>query len=490
VGEGGHKEGSRRLSCTMLFVLLGSLVVVGACNFAMFKSMYNAYGEENAYFVSQGVNFLYVVYGGLLVYPRFLCSEYQPIRPRRASSLKHSPKLPKSRFWQRANAIDHRWKFLIMGTLDCFGTFFTAMGAVYTPGVFQTLLNQTLIPCTMLFSYLLLRTKYAPWQIVGASVIVIGACVTIGPAVVLQGERASKQFRWYACLVYFFSNVPMAISSVYKEMSFRNEKIDVLYLTQWVSIFQLFVGFLLAPLQRIPGFGSLKSDTPDVWTQMTRGTDCWLEINKECRARSTFILLSGYVAINFAFNTLGLYLTKRSSATLTSIAYALLLPITTLTFSLSIMGSYREKITKFTWIGLALTISGFLIYRSAPSRHRRRKSVATPTKRESKRAIPISRELSKITKATQEDDIRIVIGEGRAAELKRLIETPPVLCGAGRGLEGREEGEEEVGAFQERTGALGVVLVYPDGSPVPSKKIIEDIRKSRQYGSVDSTPGN
>jgi len=352
------------LSCTRLILLLGTLVLVGAANFAMFKSMYNAYGEKNAYFVSQGVNLLYVIYGGLLVYPRqiFCAKDYEPIRHRRRGNDK-SP--------AQSSDIDPKLKFLVMGILDCFGTFFTAMGAVYTPGVFQTLLNQTLIPCTMFFSYLILRSRYNLVQMSGALVIFLGAAVTILPAIFSETDRASKQFRWYACLIYFFSNVPMAISSVYKEMSFRNQKIDVFYLTQWVSIFQLLVGFVLAPLQNLPGFGtSAYGDAPDIWTQLRRGKDCWLEISKQCEAKSTFWLLPGYVGINFVFNTLGLYLTKRSSAVLTSIAYALLLPVTTITFSLDILGAYQEKITKFTWIGLSLTISGFLLYRWATPRSR------------------------------------------------------------------------------------------------------------------------
>mmetsp|Transcript_18752 Transcript_18752/g.26396 ORF Transcript_18752/g.26396 Transcript_18752/m.26396 type:complete len:359 (-) Transcript_18752:84-1160(-) len=154
------------------------------------------------------------------------------------------------------------------------------------------------------------------------------------------------------------------------------------YLTQWVSIFQLLVGFILAPLQNLPGFGtSAYGDAPDIWTQLRRGKDCWLEISKECEARSTFWLLPGYVGINFVFNTLGLYLTKRSSAVLTSIAYALLLPVTTLTFSLNILGPYQEKITEFTWIGLSLTIFGFLLYRWATpqSRASRKKKLRRST---------------------------------------------------------------------------------------------------------------
>lgn len=39
--------------------------------------------------------------------------------------------------------------------------------------------------------------------------------------------------RWYAELLYFLSNIPVACSQVYKEKSFKADHIDVIYLTQW-----------------------------------------------------------------------------------------------------------------------------------------------------------------------------------------------------------------------------------------------------------------
>mmetsp|Transcript_34430 Transcript_34430/g.83280 ORF Transcript_34430/g.83280 Transcript_34430/m.83280 type:complete len:521 (+) Transcript_34430:136-1698(+) len=428
----------RKVSLPKLLLLIGALVLVGACNFAMFKSMYSAFGEHNAYFVSQGVNLLYMLYGGILVYPRLIfCHNYKPIRPRRWTS--------DSVIIKSSTTLNPRWKFLIMGTLDCFGTFFTAMGAVYTPGVFQTLLNQTLIPCTMLFSFIFLRAKYNTMQIIGATVIIFGAIVSIGPAIMLTEARASRQFRWYACLIYFFSNVPMAMSSVYKEMAFRHQKIDVLYLTQWVSVFQFFIGFLLAPMQNLPGFGRPDADKIDVYGQMNEGISCWLERVPKCRNRSTFILLPGYVAINFIFNTLGLYITKRSSAVMTSIAYALLLPMTAITFSLQIMGPYRERITNYTWIGLFLALSGFLIYRCFSPLPRQRKRQESTEK--------IDKVDSGSTLSENQENI-----EPRFTE---KMGTPTPLCGAQYSIEGKydtEFGTEN--GFQERTGAIDVVMMH------------------------------
>lgn len=66
-----------------------------------------------------------------------------------------------------------------MGLLDCCGTFLAAMGAFYTPGQVQTLLNQTLIPVTMLASFLYLRTRFSFVQLLGAALVLLGALVVV-----------------------------------------------------------------------------------------------------------------------------------------------------------------------------------------------------------------------------------------------------------------------------------------------------------------------
>ena len=137
----------RRVAGWELFFVLILLMLTGTTNFVLVKVLYSTYGECYAFFVSQGINVIYVVYGGLLVCPRLLpwglgdtvsrAMNFDPITP----AMRRSP---------------HR-RFLSMGILDCFGTFFTALGAVYTPGQFQTLLNQSLIPCTLIVSIIMLR---------------------------------------------------------------------------------------------------------------------------------------------------------------------------------------------------------------------------------------------------------------------------------------------------------------------------------------------
>lgn len=139
-------ERPRRVVGCELFMVLVILMVTGATNFVLVKVLYSAYGEKYEFFVSQGINFIYIIYGGMLVYPRLLprglghvisrLLRLDPITP----AMRSSPQI----------------RFVTMGLLDCFGTFFTALGSVYTPGQYQSLLNQSLIPCTLVVSAIFL----------------------------------------------------------------------------------------------------------------------------------------------------------------------------------------------------------------------------------------------------------------------------------------------------------------------------------------------
>eukprot|EP00965_Chrysotila_dentata_P044999 1494767-Pleurochrysis_carterae.AAC.2 len=186
--------------------------------------------------------------------------------------------------------------------------------------------------------------------------------------VVSKGAPAlcSEQVRLYAVLIYWLSNVPMACSAVYKEAAFSSEPMDVVYLTQWVSIWQMLFGFVLAPLQMLPGVGNADGVSwGTIISSFADGARCFVEADADgvCASRHTFLLLCSYVAVNFFFNTLGLWLTKHGGAVLNSISYALLLPLTTIVFSLPLLGRYQETAHAATFLGLVIVMLGFGMWR-------------------------------------------------------------------------------------------------------------------------------
>ena len=116
VDESAVNKPPRRVRGLELLLVMCLLLASGSVNFVLLKVLFTAYGEANAFFVSQGINLLYVAYGALVTYPRLLgagvgdrvsaCMGMGAITP----AMRRSP--------QR--------RFMVMGLLDCFGTFFTA----------------------------------------------------------------------------------------------------------------------------------------------------------------------------------------------------------------------------------------------------------------------------------------------------------------------------------------------------------------------------
>lgn len=321
-------------SSFLIGILFISLVLLGCLNFILYKVMFNTFGENHAFFVSQGVNVLFVIYGGLIVYPMQCFTNI--ITP-------------------EMKAISQQ-KYILMGLLDCFGTFFTAMGAVYTPGQIQTLLNQCLIPLTMIASRIFLQKSFYKFELLGASLIIVGASIVVLPSIYLNPFQPSS-FRPYSCIIYVASNIPMACSTVYKEYAFKNYKVNVYYLTQFVSIYQLLFGFILGPLQTIPGIGSKNGTSlSQIILDFKSGYD-------ELSYFVPLLLLLMYCFVNFVFNTAGLFMVKHASAIVNSMTYAVILPMTTICFSSkSLLGQYSEQLSIYTILGLIVVLSGLLCY--------------------------------------------------------------------------------------------------------------------------------
>lgn len=330
------------LPAARLLTIMVVLISLGCVNFVLLKEMYTAYGDKYAFFVNQGVNFLYIAYGGAILYPRMCFTD--AVTP-------HMKALSKKRF-------------VVMGFLDALGTFFTAMGAAFTPGSMQPLLNQTLIFWIILFSRMYLSKLYRAGELCGAALIMVGACLSALPPLLLP--HPDEGLRWYAVAFYAISNLPMAMSAVYKEKNFQERELDVWYLTQWVSIFQFLISFLFVPLLCLPGFGT-QDGTPmaELPGQFWGGFLCFMQVIPECADKPTFWLLIGYCGINVLYNTLGLYLVKVASALTNALSYAILLPCTTLLFFTPLAGVAQEHFTVysyFTLLGLIVVLAGFVTY--------------------------------------------------------------------------------------------------------------------------------
>lgn len=366
-GEGGKDEamslrtgGQRSVelanaaALTVLVVMAVAMIVVAS---VARKLMYDAYGTRLVFFRQQLTNFLYDVWATAVLAYKLV---WRPgdITPRMR------------RFPMR--------RLAFIAFLDSFADFLGSVGGVNTPGSWQTLLQQLLIPAVIVVSYLYLRHRYSGLELFGATLIVAGSALAIVP-VLTAGDEASS-VRWYSVLLYALSQMPTGGSYVLKEAAFREASLDVFYLTVCVSWMQLFISWLWVPLLGLPGFGGIAMrDIPET---LQNGARCLLgedvaiyrfgKVIGHCSPfvpRITFIFsIAGFLA-----GILQLLITAKGSAVLTVLTQGLALPLANMAFSVGpIMGSSREAFSWWDVGGLLCVVVGFIIYRLRHYEEKRR----------------------------------------------------------------------------------------------------------------------
>ena len=128
--------------------------------------------------------------------------------------------------------------FAIMGGLDAIAGIMQIFSSTYLPGPLIILLSQAAIPVSMVISYFLLKARYSIWQYVGALIVAGGIVVVLAPTI-----SGSGSVLWAVAMI--LSTVPMALSSVYKEMALGETELDPIYLNGWIAVFQLLFSLVL-----------------------------------------------------------------------------------------------------------------------------------------------------------------------------------------------------------------------------------------------------
>jgi hypothetical protein len=261
------------------------------------------------------------------------------------------------------------WKFFLFGVFDGLAGFLFSIGAPNTPATLQNIINQTIIPMTMVASFIVLRARYGLGKIGGAGIILAGAFVALIP-LFTNSDKSSNDppAVWYAIIIYVSNNVPQALSNVTKELAFGQVVLDVYYMGSWVAWFQLGVSLALLPVTMLPGFGGISaSDIPD---QIQNGYYCLLGWNTlpGDACEYNYIFTGMYVIVNFGYNIFILLVTKHASATLFTLAFALRLPLTQVVYTLHfIMFQFTEAFNWETIVSLVVVLLGFAIYSAASS---------------------------------------------------------------------------------------------------------------------------
>ena len=332
-----------------LAVYLLLSVVVAVANAITWKRTLNRFRATDGsaanleFFVTQWTILLYVLLAAVILTYRWL---YTPL------------------ITDEQKAYPQR-KFALMGLMDAVAGLCSSLGGAFTSGQTQVILNQFNIPVTMLLSRYFLASRYTLAQYIGAGLIVAGSLLAAAPSTGGSDGAGSSTTLWYGSLIVLLSCLPNSCSNCYKEHNFKVDGLDVYYLTTFVSVWQVLLGFVFCPILSLPGLGGLSlSDIPHNfaagWScfvgEYVEGFDCHLS-----PPPSAMLLL--YVAVNFVLNVLLLLITKHGSALLLVIASAISMPFTNLVFTSElVMGREAERWSWWTGGGLAVVVVGFLLY--------------------------------------------------------------------------------------------------------------------------------
>ena len=85
-----------------------------------------------------------------------------------------------------------------------------------------------------------LGARYHHLALLGATIIIFGASLTVTPCLLGTCDNGSDiSVKWYSILIYFASNIPMAMSAVYKEIAFKDARDQVYFCPICCHLFYL-----------------------------------------------------------------------------------------------------------------------------------------------------------------------------------------------------------------------------------------------------------
>lgn len=267
------------------------------------------------------------------------------------------------------------WKFFTMGALDAINGYFVVIGGVGTSGTMQQLLNQAIIPVTMIGSFIFLKERYSLVQIGGSLLIVGGVTLSLLPSLTNSGD--SGQNIPFFNMFFLCQAIPFAASNLYKDIAFKSVDMDVWYLQFWDVFYQSVIGTFLFPVNTILPHPA-RIEWKDIPSAMRNGGICLsgTDVVKlpNCSATDAsdlcddcyhaWLILIIYMSINVIYNVFILLVIKHGSATVLSIAQTIRLPLTSIAFSQKwIMGNQVEPFSNFSLYGLVIILGGLSAFR-------------------------------------------------------------------------------------------------------------------------------
>jgi len=265
-----------------------------------------------------------------------------------------------------------------MGAFDSLASIFLLFGGVHTSGSTQALLGNAVIPVTMILSYFILKSRYKHLQYVGALIIMIGVFVVLLPTFI-SPATSNQDDEPIFNIIFLMYVIPQGMSSVYKEVAFKDADIDVNYLQAWVALWQgIFVIFLI-PLNTLKFLGDNYMSWSQLPDALVNGVkclggansvvdNCWVDVkvsgSPQCDAcHNAYVFVILYLIFNLSYNVFIVLVIKHGGAALMYIVMTLRLPLVQIAFSLSFINDPPDSFQWYSILGLFLILGGLITYR-------------------------------------------------------------------------------------------------------------------------------
>jgi len=237
----------------------------------------------------------------------------------------------------------------------------------------------------MLAAYIFLKERYKKLQYAGATIIVGGILLVLIPNL-LNSDAGDSDIVLFN-IIFLVSNVPTALSNVYKEFAFT-EEMDVNLLQAWVANWQLVFGLLLCPLNSLKFLGDNYLPLKELPRAIIDGGKCMVGINSivsncwdphsgtphptgvpQCDdCDGAWVMLFLYLCFNLAYNVTILLVVKYGGANLMNFVLTLRLPLIQIVFSLKFINNPPSKFTWNILVGLFIILGGLILYRISSRR--------------------------------------------------------------------------------------------------------------------------
>eukprot|EP00933_Yihiella_yeosuensis_P027625 TRINITY_DN2152_c2_g1_i1.p1 TRINITY_DN2152_c2_g1~~TRINITY_DN2152_c2_g1_i1.p1 ORF type:complete len:519 (+),score=71.45 TRINITY_DN2152_c2_g1_i1:138-1694(+) len=275
--------------------------------------------------------------------------------------------------------IDLVKKFAMMGAFDGISGTLMVLGGVHTSGVLQVLLSQAAIPFTMVLSVLLIGKRYHGFQHLGAATIVLGIVFAKAHKLLDGASQIASQDVPEFNLLFCLALVPGAMSTVFKEIAFRNfdGDLDVNVLQFWVAGFQVVVNFCAMPIYALRLLGPQQVPLDRMLPMAVGGWRCLFlredQIIDRCglideqpcdTCRDAYLPVCTYLFFNLFLNIFAVLVIKNGSAALSFLVSTLRLPLASIAFSSTlIMGDQATSPGFGDVLSLVVILLGLCSYR-------------------------------------------------------------------------------------------------------------------------------